>query len=620
MDARPRAKQKRKGLIAQLGDFLRWMLLLALVTATLASLGLYFVHSRLDEEIRLYVENKFQANYPNLIVQVRSAHRVEGSGIELRGLLLSEPSSNGEPFPVVYVEELFAECGTELADLAAGETHAKRIVLRGVKMRATRFPDGSWNLSRLLPLPKFGDSPPPVSIEGAFLEFVDLSGTSGRGLSVRDISLELTPVASKEIAASLDHSPALQLRGSFTADHLKRVALHGQVNPTDDEWHLQGEVEGLDLSSQTINALPDDVATKLARLRVATGNADFSFSYDKQGANAKTSYALVGKFVGRIEDPQLPQPLMRVQLPFELTDQGLKIQDASAKAGNAELQLSASLASLLPGSPFAFRLKAQQVTLTDQLAKPLTGRLREAWDKFSPQGIVDADVTMLYDGSELKTSIVADLLDASFAYDKFPYRVHHARGQLRLHENILEVDNIQATANGSPLRMRGTLHNPGPDVTGWLDVTVDEPLPLDDQLFKAIPGKGEQVVRSLNLLGMIGVTLRFERPDLSYPPRKLVTIDLLNCSMRYDRFRYPIYNITGRLLMDDNEWTFKDLEGYNDSACVTCNGGWKPDPITGAVLSLHFKATDVPLEDELRNACAENAQRFWHSLQPRGTI
>jgi len=620
MDARSREQPKRKGLIAQLGDFLRWMLLLALVTVTLASLGLYFVHSRLDEEIRLYVVNKFQTNYPNLIVQVRSAHRVEGSGIELRGLSLSEPSSNGDPIPLVYVEELFAECGTELADLAAGETHAKRLILRGAKVRATRFPDGSWNLTRLLPLPKFGDSPPPATIEGAFLEFVDLTGTAGRGLSVRDISLELTPVVSNEIAAAMDSPPTLQVRGSFAADHLRRVTLFGQVNPTRHEWNLQGNVEGLDLSAQTINALPDDVATQLARFRVATGNTDFSFSYVKQGTNAKTHYTLVGEFVGRIEDPRLPQPLMRVQLPFELTDEGLKIQDARAKAGSADLQLSASLTGLSSGSPFAFRLKAQQVTLTEQLAKPLTGKLREAWDKFSPQGIVDADVTMIYDGSELKTSVVADLLDASFAYDKFPYRVQKARGQLRLHENVLEIDNVQATANGSPMRMRGTLHNPGPDVTGWLDVTVDEPLPLDDQLFEAIPGKGEDVVRSLNLLGMIGFKLRFERPDLSYPPRKLVTIDLLNCSMRYDRFRYPIYNITGRLLMDDDQWTFKDLEGKNDSAFVTCNGSWKPDPITGAVLSLNFDATDVPLEEELRDACAPNAQRFWNSLHPRGTI
>ncbi len=620
MDARPREKQKRKGLIAQLGDFLRWMFLLALVTVTLASLGLYFVHSRLDEEIRLYVENKFQTNYPNLIVQVRSAHCVKGSGIELRGLSLSEPSSNGEPIPIVYVEELFAECGTELADLAAGETQAKRVILRGVKMRATRFPDGTWNLERLLPLPKFGDVPPPTTIEGAFLEFVDLTGTAGRGLSVRDVTLELTPVASNETAAAMDSPPALQVRGSFAADHLRRVTLFGEVNPTRNEWNLQGNVEGLDLSAQTINALPDDIATQLARLRVATGNTDFSFSYAKQGTNARTHYTLIGEFTGRIEDPQLPQALMRVQLPFEFTDEGLKIQDATAQAGPAKLQLSASLTSLSAGSPFAFRLKAQQVMLTEQLAKPLTGRFRDAWDKFSPQGSVDADVTMIYDGSVLKTSIVADLLDASFAYDKFPYRVQHARGQLRLHENILEVDNIQASANGSPMRMQGTLHNPGPDVTGWLDVKVDEPLPLDDQLFKAIPGKGEQVVRSLNLLGMIGFSLRFERPDLSYPPRKLVTIDLLNCSMRYDRFRYPIYNITGRILMDDDEWTFKDLEGRNDSAFVTCSGGWKPDPITGAVLSLNFNATDVPLEDELRDACAENAQRFWNSLHPRGTI
>ncbi len=620
MDARPREQPKRKGLFAQLGDFLRWMLLLALVTITCTSLGLYFVHSRLDEEIRLYVESKIQTNYPELIVQVRSAHRVEGSGIELRGLSLAEPSSNGSPIPLVYIEELFAECGTELAGLVAGEMHVKRLLLRGVKVRATRFPGGSWNLARLLPLPEFGDSPPPATIEGAFLEFVDLTGAAGRGLSVRDISLELTPVASNEIAGSLDSPPSLQLRGSFAADHLRRVTLSGQVNPTRDEWDLHGDVEGLDLSSQTINALPDDVATRLAPLRVATGNTNFSFRYFKEGPNAKAGYSLVGMFVGRIEDPRLPQALMRVQLPFDVSDTGVKIQDATAQAGPTKLQLSASLTSLSADSPFAFRLKAQQVTLNEQLATLLKGSFREAWDKFSPQGVVDADITMRYDGRELKTSIVTDLLDASMAYYKFPYRFHHARGQLRLHENVLEVDNVRAAANGRPVRIRGKLHNPGPDVTGWLDLTVDEPLPLDDQLFKAIQGNGEEIVRKLNPQGMIRVTSRFERPDLTFPPHKLMAIELLNCSMKSDHFRYPIYNITGTILMDDDEWTFTNLEGYNDSAYVTCNGSWKPDPVAGAVLSLNFNATDVPLEDELRNACAANAQQFWQSLHPRGTV
>ncbi|MBC8350954.1 MAG: hypothetical protein H8E66_03150 [Planctomycetes bacterium] len=622
MDARSREQAIRKGLLAQLGDFLRWMLLLGLVTITFGSLGLYFVHSHLDDEIRLYVENKFQTHYPNLIVQLRSAQRIEGSGVELRGLLLAEPSSNGDPIPLVYVEELFAECDTELADLFAGKAHAKRLVLRGVKVRATRFPNGSWNLSRIFPLPKFSDSPPPAKIEGAFLEFVDLTGTAGRGLSVRDISLEISPVAAKEVAAALDSPPALQVQGSFAADHLRRVTLRGQVNPPLDEWNLDGDVEGLDLSPQIIDALPDDISTQLADLRVATGSTAFSYSFEKQGADATANYSLVGDFVGRIEDPRLPQPLMNVQLPFVLTNHGIKVQDAVAQAGPgpAKLQLSASLASLSLNSPFALRLKAQQVTLDEKLAQPLSGKFRDAWNKFSPQGIVDADVTLRYNGDELKMSVVVDLLEASFAYDKFPYRVRNASGQIRLHEDVLDVDNVRATANGRPVRIGGKLHNPGPDVTGWIDVTVDEPLPLDDQLFKAIRGKGEKVIRSLNPQGMVRVTSRFERRDLTVPPHRITAIELLNCSMRYERFQYPLYNITGTIVLNDKEWKFTDLEGYNDSAFVTCNGTWKPDPTAGTVLSLNFNATDVPLEDELRNACAPNARQFWNSLHPRGTI
>ena len=619
MEARQQIEPQRRGLCAHVGDFLRWLLFLVLITSAVASFIMYFVHSRLDDEIRRYVETKFQTNYPDLVVQVRSAHRVKGSGIEIRGLLIAEPRSDGEPLPVVYVEELFAECASDLGDLAAGNTHARRLVLRGMKLQATRLPDGSWSIDRLLPLPKFGNTPPPITIENSYLELVDLAGTTPRVTMLRDISLTSHPVVSQTSAPTIS-PPPFRLQGSFTSEYLRRVQVRGYIDLAAGEWDVSGTVEGLDVSSRTIDALPQEIAKHLTELRSATGTAAFSFAITKPPGDAPLAYSSAGDFNGRIEDARLPQSLVNVHVPFEVDQRGLRVQDAVAQAGATSLQLSATLTELQHGSPFAVRLKAERVKLDEHLEQVLPRQWREQWGKFSPRGTINADLTVRFDGQHTETSVVADVLDASFAYHKFPYRVHRAAGRIAFVDNVLEISNLRASANGHPVLIKGKLNNPGPDATGWMDVTVQEPMPLDDQLIDALQGKQEEIVRSLTPTGMVRIASRFERLDSTRPPHKRLRIELLNCSMRFHRFPYPLYNITGLLTMDNGEWTFQELEGYNDSGFVTCSGGWKPDERGNSILTMDFNATDVPLEDELRDALSPGARRFWQTLHPRGTI
>jgi len=620
MDARQPETPKRAGLLSHLSDFLRWLLMLALVTAAVGAFALYFIHSKLDEEIRLYVETTFQRHYPEFIIRVRSAHRVQGRGVEIRGLSIAEPGRVGKPEPLVYVEELFAACATDLPDLAAGEVRSSRLMLRGIKLRAMRLPDGGWNLARLLPFPEFGGSP-PITIEDGYLELIDLQGSTPRVLSLRDLALQWTPAAAPDVAAKLQLPKVLQIQGSFTGDYLGRITFSGQVDPGRKLFDLAGAVERLDLSQQTIDALPEELSRHLAPLRSATGMLNFDYRLAKaEPSSTHVTCELAGSFTGRVEDRRLPQPLSNVRLPFEYNAQGLIIRDAFAQFGPAQLQLSANLARLEATTPYALRLKATRLLLDEPLAQALPADWRALWDKFAPRGNTDADVTLQYDGRRLKAAVSAHLLDVSFAYHKFPYRVYHARGPLRFRDNLLELDELHASANGRPMLIRGVLANPGENVTGWLDVIVNEPLPIDQQLLDALQDHRRQLVQSLNPHGAIKLKCSFRRPDLSQPAHRQLTIELQNGALHYERFPYPLHNISGTLTLDNDRWSFQNLVGYNDSAFIVCNGSWEPDGEGGKLLTLDFNATDVPLEDELRDALNVEAQEFWRSLRPRGTI
>ena len=387
MDARQQNTRTSRRLLSHCGEFLRWLLTLALVTVAVGAFALYFVHSRLDEEIRIYVESKFRANYPQLIVAVRSAHRIEGSGIEVRGLSLAERDSNGKPVPLAFVEELFAECSTDLAELAAGHTQSRRLVLRGIKLRAVRHSNGVWNVEQLWPLPKFGAAPPPITIEGGRVELVDFTDQQPTLFTLQDITLQLTPFLAPEVAAAAKTPPALQLKGSCAADSVGRVTVTGTIHPGKQEYELSGSVEALDLNARAIDALPRNIGQHLAALRGATGKAGFQYQVaSTSGFAVLPTYAVAGNFVGRFEDARLPQPLMNLNLPFELDNNGLKINNARAQAGPTKLQFSAHAKCLQPGQPYSMRLKAERLILDEQLAKALPGQWRSVWDKLAPRG------------------------------------------------------------------------------------------------------------------------------------------------------------------------------------------------------------------------------------------
>ncbi|MEX0585576.1 MAG: hypothetical protein WD176_02960, partial [Pirellulales bacterium] len=59
--------------------------------------------------------------------------------------------------------------------------------------------------------------------------------------------------------------------------------------------------------------------------------------------------------------------------------------------------------------------------------------------------------------------------------------------------------------------------------------------------------------------------------------------------------------------------------GGNDSAVVVCNGDWLPAD-DGCRIDLVFQAQNVPLDDNLKQALKEPAQRAWRELRPQGQV
>src|SRR6476620_1922294 len=87
----------------------------AVLLGLLALAGKYYCFDRLNEELRSRVESQLREHYQGLTVTVRSARRIAGQGVEIRGVRIGEGGGPSAP-PLAQIDEIFAHCDTRLPE------------------------------------------------------------------------------------------------------------------------------------------------------------------------------------------------------------------------------------------------------------------------------------------------------------------------------------------------------------------------------------------------------------------------------------------------------------------------------------------------------------------------
>ena len=435
-------------------------------------------------------------------------------------------------------------------------------------------------------------------------------------------SLTVTPIArqmgGKDAAASLR-----QFCGQMRSNLFSSAALDGQLDLANFGWSVQGGLQGLETSADALAVLPSEWSARLEPLTAFRGQTHINFRAAGLGAApAQCRFAVAGVSRGRIEDPRLPQVLTNVEAEFRCNNDLLQLDRLTAHAGETLLQFAGRWSQFAHGGHLQLRGTAEKLAIDERLVRFLPANWQCIWPQVAPRGTVNAMVDVGFDGTNWTQDLLVDCLDVSVTYHRFPYPLHKLRGRVHYRNGTVDLQDLRASANGRVVEMKGQFVHPGPECTGWFEFLLRDPVPLDEQLLSAIVDEhAQRVVRALDPHGAVTAWGRYERSpaDLARMHKRL-EIGLTDCSINYDRFRYPLYRIRGALSMSDDRWTFRDLEGWNDSGWVACSGSWEPAATGGTTLALTFNATDVPLEDELRDALQPEFRRIWTSLCPRGTI
>lgn len=572
--------------------------------------------NRIGEEVRVRAERRLSAEFPGLVAQVQGASVVGGEGLVLRGVSLSDPRMPQQWRQVVWIDEVRIACGTSLAELAGGTMAIGAVRIRRPVVHAVRHAEGSWNL---VALARRGATPAtvPVTIEEGTLLVDDLRLQSRTTL--RRVRMECVPAPGGNVA----------LRGNVEGDLFQRASIQGNVAPSGGAFDLSGAVEGVDVSPRLLHLVAAEAEPLAAETAAAIrrwgggirGRVDLGFRAEGRLDDLPATRATVAARVesGRFEHASLPFPLRDVSAACVADRAGIRCERFEALTGSSIVRGSGTVAGWSSSADVDAVVEAERLVVDRHLEGLLPETWRVQWSRLQPAGEIDLRAQVTRRGGVLDPKISVRCRNASLTHYRFPYRVDRTVGTVVLDGGALAV-HLTGQAGGRPVNIEGTFRTTSAGTTGALEVR-GETMRVDDALLAAMPARTQSIVRSLRAGGVFDFVYRHERsPRFATGTSNTLGIKLVDCSMNYAGFPYPLTRVHGSLRMQDGVWTIREIAGSNDTGTVRCTGGLVPRGPDDGELTLELSGTEVGIERELRDALPAGARHVWDDLDPRGTL
>ena len=598
--------------------------------------GAFYVYLQIDHEIQRFAEKTLQQAYPHLDVRISRAELVEGQGIEIRGLHIASRDLGRRGGEMIEIERVMLECDAQLPELLHTPPRVRRILIERPRVRGVRDAGGDWNLAELWPLPKLGDGADRIEISAGVLEFTDHTASVPRALTLRcprlvlekrppqPPAVELGEEQGQDRVGAASEGVGYQITALFESSSVDSIEVTATGNPLNSTFEASGTVQGFTLAGDLLSALPREFHRVSAALLEATCRLDMSFRIVRDATQQLTWNADIELSEGRVTHRDFAIPLRHVEGQLHFDDSGVRIEYLSGEVNGGRFAARGQRQGWAAHAPLAMAMRIERLTSNAALFALLPSPLTELWDKYRPEGPVDVEMTARHDGLTLRPEFTVRPQGMKLLCDKFPYPVDNARGEIRqwypagATRPFMEVD-LTAVGAGQPITIRAEIDDPGANWTGQVDVSGDN-LVVDRDLIAALEPKTRAVAHSLRPAGRFNVRWRASRDD----PRRMkarvdVELSILDGSVRYEKFAYPLREITGQVTARDGRWEFRDLKGMKNDGVVECSGTMQPGP-QGKVLDLNFWGHNINLEADLRDAFNPQVQLLWDRFSPQGRV
>ncbi|MGL4944536.1 MAG: hypothetical protein ACRC46_15245 [Thermoguttaceae bacterium] len=616
-----------RSLFRNIGKLLKWGFLLVVVLAAIAAV---VVSHLLPTEIDRRVHNEIVERFPHLDCEITRTEIADRRGVAVYGVTLYDKVGGRRGERILTIDEVLIDCPTSfdsiVTDGIAGNFSPTptKVTFHRPTLYVERAHDKTFPVLQKLRPAKQPQHSLPIEVVDGKIVYTDAAKPQTAPLTVDGIGAMITP-----------NSPAVSEGWNFRveiASHLaRRVSVHGNFNSAGD-WDTSARVEHLTIDPAWLEYVttmipPDAVNCDAACLNTWSGTIDANANVVRDAAAPLgMRFEIDGTLRHAAGDiPQLNQRASSLAASFHVTDESVKIDNLSGQLGRADLvRLVYTQDGLTSIRGATLETEINHFAIDDLLVRRFAPRdnanvqafLKNA--EFATTANVAASLVRR-DGKWRPVQITLQGTNTSLCSRAFPYRVDHLSGWLTLTEDQLKFALNTSPTETTPIHLEGNiagLATPG-QAAGKVKV-LGQHIAITSRLIELLPNKPRQVVSSLHPEGNLSAMILVEFAP-QQPLKKYVEVGLERCSIRYDKFPYPLTNLDGFLVMQNDRWTFNNIIGQHESATVRGFGHIFPrqreDGLEGDTADkdyeffLNISAVNLPLDGDLTKAILNKRQR-----------
>jgi hypothetical protein len=602
------------------GGALRWLL----VAIALCFFGYYYAIGRIDHKLTGEILLRLRKELPGHEVSLDRASLQPGKSILLEGVRIAKQTDQGSR-NVFRCSRLICLGPIDWLGLAQGQVPIKQVIVDGVEIGVWPLSDGSWSIQSLRSGKPINTDFPSIEVRSGLIRIGSETGRTNQEVVCHDLHAKIGLLPS---APSNPLTPiTIQADVSVSSSHFTKLSVVARTNETQTTWDAIGHLEKFDYSPRLVAQLPLVVQHWLTSLEGVS--AELSGSFRAESRNQQISWEGKGRVTrGRLQTAKIAFPLEDLSADLFCKNSLLQVRNGNARSGDADIRVAMDWQGMTKQSPLTCLAEVDNLELNQRLFQSLPPDIQETWKKMRATGRVDAQANIHFNGATWIPHVIVQAKDVSVHPDIFPYPTHNITGKFEYRDGVITTTDLAGVAGEQRIvgSLKLTKHQPR-----WLldlSLSADGPVALDEPLLKALtprgaePGGLQNFIHSLHPTGTVHLkNARFQRTadNMDFVSRS-VEVTFSECAIKYDQFRYPIVDISGEAVLDNQRLILKDFAGRNDGARIKSSGTCQTRDGGIEFLDLQFDAYDIALDEELQSAMPLTVRGLWDQLQPTGSM
>jgi len=325
----------------------------------------------------------------------------------------------------------------------------------------------------------------------------------------------------------------------------------------------------------------------------------------------------------------VPYPLENLTGNLFFDADTIVVSDVTSRTNSQKIIFNGIVSHSTEIPIYNIAIDVNNVPLDSMLRQALPDSQKRLLNQFDLIGLVDGRINISSPSQNTETTFTADISfkEASLSLKKPLVAISDVSAAIVLTPDSINIKRLTGQYNQGQLSLTGQVWPDEHDRQSRYNLSINlKQTQLNDQLFSLLPQPLRKNLREFQPEGKVNLTADLTRPDSLTPPTHKITVNCLGNTVTFQRFPYPLKDITGTVTITDDTIAFRNITAAPDDN-VTIQAGIPTIKLNGQIsltdnafnkAVFQLSAKDISFSEKLAIALPKTIQSFYRNLSPVG--